>query len=140
MPPTEPPAVVGLLAGRADADLVTAMCVLPGIPLLAFAGYLVVGGSRGIEFGILTGGMVLRRWEVENSDEGTSYYVAVDDGVSSPAWAFEVRAPGYRRLTPGTLAHVRINARLNKLIGIEATRPPATSPRLADPANPADSP
>jgi hypothetical protein len=144
-----------------------AFCLLttPGIPLLAFLGYEVAGGSRGIELGILTGvaldawvvthgvsrwahlprfaefdGMVLRQWEVEASDEGTSYYVAVDDGFSPQAWAFEVRGPDYQRLAPGTLAHVRINARLNKLIDIEATRPPAMSPRIADPAQPADPP
>ena len=122
-----------------------ACCLLtaPGIPLLAVLGYVVAGGSRGIELGIATGvaldalvltrgiarwshlprfaefdGIVLRQWEVETSDEGTSYYVAVDDGVSPQAWAFEVRAADYRRLAPGTLAHVRINARLNKLIDI----------------------
>jgi hypothetical protein len=144
-----------------------AFCLLttPGIPLLAFLGYEVAGGSRGIALGILVGvaldalvvtrgvsrwahlprfaefdGMVLRQWEVESSDEGTSYYVAVDDGFTPEAWAFEVRPADYRRLAPGTLAHVRINARLNKLIDIEATRPPAMSPRIADPAQPADPP
>jgi hypothetical protein len=84
--------------------------------------------------------MVLRQWEVESSDEGTSYYVAVDDAFGPEAWAFEVRPAEYRRLAPGTLAHVRINARLNKLIDIEATRPPAISPNIADPAQPADPP
>ena len=82
-------------------------------------------------------GLVLRQWDVESDDEGTSYYVAVDDGFSPQAWAFEVRAADYRRLAPGTLAHVRINPRLNKLIGIEAIRPPAASPTIADPAHPA---
>jgi hypothetical protein len=75
---------------------------------------------------------------VDGGDEGTSYYVAVDDGFRPQAWAFEVRATVYHRLTPGTLAHVRINARLNKLIGIEVIRPPAMSPRIVDPARPAD--
>jgi hypothetical protein len=144
-----------------------AFCLLtmPGIPLLAFLGYEVAGGSRGIALGILAGvaldalvvtrgvsrwahlpcfaefdGMVLRQWEVESSDEGTSYYVAVDDGFTPQAWAFEVRPADYRRLAPGTLAHVQVNARLNKLIDIEATRPPAMSPRIADPAQPADPP
>ena len=141
-----------------------AFCLLtaPGIPLLAFAGYELAGGSRGIELGIVTGvalvavvltrgisrwahlprfaefdGMVLRQWDVESDDEGTSYYVAADDGFSPRAWAFEVRAADYRRLTPGTLAHVRINPRLNKLIGIEAIRPPAASQTFPDPAHPA---
>jgi hypothetical protein len=150
-----------------SAGALGAFCVLttPGIPLLAFLGYEVAGGSRGIELGILTGvmlvalvvmrgvsrwahlpgfaefdGMVLRQWEVDASDEGTSYYVAVDDGFSPQAWAFEVRPGDYRQLAPGTLAHVRINARLNKLIGIEATRPPAMSPGIADSAQPADPP
>ena len=150
-----------------SAGALVAFCLLttPGIPLLAFLGYEVAGGSRGIEFGILTGvaldalvimrgvsrwahlprfaefdGMVLRQWEVESSDEGTSYYIAVDDGFSPQAWAFEVRPADYRRLVPGTLAHVRINARLNKLIDIEATRPPAMSPRIAGSAQPADPP
>jgi hypothetical protein len=77
---------------------------------------------------------------VESSDEGTSYYVAVDDGFSPQAWAFEVSGADYRKLPPGTLAHIRINARLNKLIDIVATRPPAMSPRIADPAQPADPP
>lgn len=140
-------------------------CLLtaPGIPLLAFLGYELAGGSRGIELGIITGvaldaliitrglsrwahlprfaefdGMVLRQWEVESNDEGTSYYVAVDDGFSAQAWAFEVGGADYRKLPPGALAHVRINARLNKLIDISATRPPAMSPRIVDPAEPAD--
>ena len=150
-----------------SAGALAAFCLLttPGIPLLAFLGYEVVGGSRGIELGILTGvaldalvimrgvsrwahlprfaefdGMVLRQWEVESSDEGTSYYVAVDDGFTPQAWAFEVRPADYRRLAPGTLARVRINARLNKLIDIEAIRPPAMSPGIADSARPADPP
>ena len=150
-----------------SAGALAAFCLLttPGIPLLAFLGYEVAGGSRGIVLGILTGvaldalvvtrgvsrwahlprfaefdGMVLRQWEVESSDEGTSYYVAVDDGYGPQAWAFEVRPANYRLLAPGTLAHVRINARLNKLIDIEATRPPAISPKIADPAQPADPP
>ena len=150
-----------------SAGALAAFCLLttPGIPLLAFLGYEVAGGSRGIVLGILTGvaldalvvtrgvsrwahlprlaefdGMVLRQWEVESSDEGTSYYVAADDGFGPQAWAFEVRPADYRRLAPGTLAHVRINARLNKLIEIEATRPPAMSPKIADPAQPADPP
>jgi len=150
-----------------SAGALAAFCLLttPGIPLLAFLGYEVAGGSRGIMLGILTGvaldalivtrgvsrwahlprfaefdGMVLRQWEVESSDEGTSYYVAVDDGYGPQAWAFEVRPANYRLLAPGTLAHVRINARLNKLIDIEATRPPAISPKIADPAQPADPP
>lgn len=150
-----------------SAGALAAFCLLttPGIPLLAFLGYEVAGGSRGIELGILTGvalaalvimrgvsrwahlprlaefdGMVLRQWDVESSDEGTSYYVAVDDGFTPQAWAFEVRPADYRRLAPGTLAHVRINARLNKLIDIEAIRPPAMSPGIADSAQPADPP
>jgi hypothetical protein len=150
-----------------SAGALAAFCLLttPGIPLLAFLGYEVAGGSRGIVLGILTGvaldalvvtrgvsrwahlprfaefdGVVLRQWEVESSDEGTSYYVAVDDGFDPQAWAFEVRPANYRLLAPGTLAHVRINARLNKLIDIEATRPPAISPKIADPAQPADPP
>jgi hypothetical protein len=150
-----------------SAGALAAFCLLttPGIPLLAFLGYEVAGGSRGIELGILTGvaldalvimrgvsrwahlprfaefdGMVLRQWEVESSDEGTSYYVAVDDGFTPQAWAFEVRPADYRRLAPGTLACVRINARLNKLIDIEAIRPPAMSPGIADSARPADPP
>lgn len=150
-----------------SAGALAAFCLLttPGIPLLAFLGYEVAGGSRGIELGILTGvaldalvimrgvspwahlprfaefdGMVLRQWEVESSDEGTSYYVAVDDGFTPQAWAFEVRPADYRRLAPGTLARVRINARLNKLIDIEVIRPPAMSPGIADSAQPADPP
>jgi hypothetical protein len=150
-----------------SAGALAGFCLLttPGIPLLAFLGYEVAGGSRGIELGILTGvalvtlvvtrgvsrwahlprlsefdGMVLRQWEVESSDEGTSYYVAVDDGFGPLAWAFEVRPADYRQLAPGTLTHVRINARLNKLIDIEATRPPAMSPKIADQAQSADPP
>ncbi|MFY9862816.1 MAG: hypothetical protein WAK58_03305 [Trebonia sp.] len=150
-----------------SAGPLAAFCLLttPGIPLLAFLGYEVAGGSPGIELGILIGvaldalvimrgvsrwahlprfaefdGLVLRQWEVESSDEGTSYYVAVDDGFTPQAWAFEVRPADYHRLAPGTLAHVRINARLNKLIDIEATRPPAMSPGIADSAQPADPP
>jgi hypothetical protein len=126
-----------------------AFCLLtaPGIPLLAVAGYELAGGSRGIGLGIVTGvtldalvltsgisrwahlprfaefdAMMLLQWEVDSDDEGTSYYVAADDGSSPQAWAFEVRAADYRWLTPGTLAHVRINPRLNKLIGVDAIR------------------
>jgi Predicted membrane protein (DUF2207) len=142
-----------------------AFCLLfaPGIPLLAFGGYEFVGGSRGVELGIVTGmaldalvlirgmsrwshlprhaefdGMVLRRWDVDGGDEASSYYVAVDDGFRTQAWAFEVRATVYHRLTPGSIVHVRTNERLNKVIGIEVIRPPTATPMIADPARPAD--
>jgi hypothetical protein len=41
------------------------------------------------------------------------------DGHRRARGADAFRQPDYRRLAPGTLAHVRINARLTKLIGID---------------------
>jgi len=132
----------------------SAFCLLtaPGIPLLAFGGYELAGGSGGVELGIVTGialdalvlsrgisrwahlprfaefdGMVLRQWDVDgDGDHGTTWYVAVDDGFRPQAWAFEVSGAVHHRLTPGTLVRVRIDPRLNKVIGIDVIRLPRT--------------
>jgi hypothetical protein len=196
VPLAEPPAVVGLVAGRPDADLFTvtmldlaargwfrlcsslpdprapvpAMCVLsaetpveeltpyerqaadhlsrragplPEIPAAALADGFE--GGEGPFRQAFRGEVVaaarhlgLTRPTLSTARKAVlSLFALVPAGV---ARAFEVRPADYRRLAPGTLARIRINARLNKLVDIEATRPPAMSPKIADPAQPAGPP
>jgi hypothetical protein len=151
----------GLTGGACSAVFLLAM---PGLPILGVLGAVFAGGLRGAELGVALGlaldaavlargvapwlrlptfaefdGMILRQWETAGSeDESATYYVAIDDGVRPQAWAFQVASGVFGQLTPGTLAHVRVNPRLNKLLGIQPVRPAASSPRLADPGDPGD--
>jgi hypothetical protein len=73
-------------------------------------------------------GLVIRQWQMSNGEDGPDNYIAVDDGASAQAWAFEVRN---ERLATGTIVHVRVNPRLNKLLSIEPVRKLPVAPLLA---------
>ena len=113
-----------------------------GVGLRAVALAVVVGGlllvGRGIsrwsrlpsfaEFD----GQVVRQWIVKGDDDSSARHcVAVDDGTSPRAWAFSVSAAQYGMLAPGTFAHVRVNPRRNRPLGIQPTEPAPVAPRLA---------
>ena len=142
------------------------LLAVPGIPLLGVFGY-ALGGGHGTELAILAGavadvaigakaiakwshlptfaefdGLVLRQWQVgdEKSDDGIEYFVAVDDGTSAQAWAFSVGSSAFARLPPGTLAHAKVNPRLNKLIEIQPLRRLPAAPRLTDAIDPRSRP
>jgi hypothetical protein len=141
-----------------------AVCLLtvPGIPLLGVFGYLLAGG-HGAELGVLAGvaadvtiatkaaarwshlawfaefdGLVLRQWQTgnEKSDDGIQYFVAIDDGTSAQAWAFPVEGGVFGKLPPGTLVHVQVNPRLNKLLDMKPLRRMPAAPALADAMDP----
>lgn len=78
-------------------------------------------------------GRVIEAWIEEESGENTTYTyqcLAIDDGVRDRAWVFAVAAEQYRRFTPGTLVHARVNPRRNKLLDIR----PRAVPRGPDSA------
>jgi hypothetical protein len=80
-------------------------------------------------------GVVLERWTwVQKGDEGgdvTCYGVALDDGQRDQAWSFTVDRGQYARLVPGTLVHVTVNPRRNKLIAATVTGRPQLPPEAA---------
>jgi hypothetical protein len=78
-------------------------------------------------------GLVVRQWQMGNGEDGPDDYVAVDDGSTARAWAFKV---GNEQLTTGTIVHVRMNPRLNKLLGIEPVRQLPVAPLLAETVDP----
>jgi hypothetical protein len=64
-------------------------------------------------------GQVIEAWTEEDSGENTTstmLCLAIDDGIRDQAWAFSVSPEQYRRFTPGTLVHARVNPRRNKLV------------------------
>ncbi len=93
--------------GVVAADAVLSACLLTknaGIPSFA-------------EFD----GQVIEAWtELDAEDNATATYpcLAIDDGLRDRAWAFVVSAEQYRRFTPGTLVHARVNPRTNRLLDI----------------------
>jgi hypothetical protein len=142
---TIPPATERIWPGISLGAL-TLMIVLvvPGIPLLGVLGWQLIPGGHGAELGILTAlalgcavfaksyarwahlpwstefdGLILRQWEVQGDDTVT-HYVAIDDGTR--AWALEVPSGLAAALTPGTLVHARVNARLNKQLAVVPLR------------------
>jgi hypothetical protein len=78
-------------------------------------------------------GLVVRQWQTSDGEDGTDYYVAVDDGASARAWAFKV---GNDQLTTGTIVHVQVNPRLNKLLSIGLVRQLPVAPLLAETVDP----
>jgi len=112
-----------VLAGAAVAKLAVLGIVVADAALVARAYGRWAHLPRFAEFD----GLVVRQWELGNGDDGPDNYIAVDDGVSAQAWAFNVRN---QRLTTGTIVHVRVNPRLNKLLGIEPVRQLPVAPLL----------
>jgi hypothetical protein len=77
-------------------------------------------------------GQVIRQWMVKgDSDSPDEYHVAVDDGTRETAWDFDVGSERYRRLTPGTFVHVRVNLRDRADLTVAPVEPPAVARPLA---------
>jgi hypothetical protein len=130
---------------------------LPGIPLLmvliALAGYdfrLGVLAGLAIDLAVFVkastpwlrlprraefDGQVVRQWDVITGDDEhpSRCCVAIDDGTRQQAWALTVIGHASTWLAPGTVVHVRMNPRLNKVISIEPIRFPAGAPQLLNP-------
>lgn len=144
------------------AFTVMVLLLIPGLPAAGIAGFVLAGG-HGAELGVLAAialdvaltaraiaryshlpqfaefdGLVIRQWQTgtENSEDGISYFAAIDDGTSPQAWAFPVPESSYNSMPPGMLVHVRVNPRMHKLLGIEALRQLPVAPLLAPPADP----
>jgi hypothetical protein len=73
-------------------------------------------------------GQVIRQWMVKgDSDSPDEYHVAIDDGTRATAWDFDVGGERYRRLTPGTFVHVRVNLRDRADLTVAPVEPPAVA-------------
>ena len=84
-------------------------------------------------------GQVIRQWVVTGGDESPDeYHVAIDDGARAKAWDFSVGSQPYRRLTPGTFVHARVNLRRREDVAVEPVEPPAVAHPLAEAAEPKD--
>jgi hypothetical protein len=82
-------------------------------------------------------GQVIRQWVVTGGDESPDeYHVAIDDGARAKAWDFSVGSKPYRRLTPGTFVHARVNVRRREDVTVEPVEPPAVAHPLAEAAEP----
>jgi hypothetical protein len=57
---------------------------------------------------------------VDPEENSTTTYpcLAIDDGARDRAWAFAVTAEQYHTFTLGTVVHVRVNPRTNRLLDI----------------------
>jgi hypothetical protein len=118
-----------VLAGAAAAKLAVLATVVADAALFARAYSRWAQLPRFAEFD----GLVVRQWQMGNGEDGPDYYVAVDDGASARAWAFKV---GSDLLTTGTIVHVHVNPRLNKLLSIEPVRQLPVAPLLAETVDP----
>jgi len=77
-------------------------------------------------------GQVIRQWMVKGDDDSPDeFHVAVDDGARDKAWDFSIGAEPWRRLTPGTFVHVRVNMRKREDLTVAAVEPPAVAGPLA---------
>jgi hypothetical protein len=78
-------------------------------------------------------GQVIRQWMVSGDDDSPDeWHVAVDDGTRETAWDFSVGSEPWRRLTPGTFVHARVNLRDRKEVTVAPAEPPAVAGPLAD--------
>ena len=77
-------------------------------------------------------GQVIRQSFVKGGDDSPDeYHVVIDDGVRATAWDFTVGSGPYRRLTPGTFVHVRVNLRRQEQASVEPVEPPPVARSLA---------
>jgi hypothetical protein len=77
-------------------------------------------------------GQVIRQWVVTgDSDSPDQYHVAIDDGTREKAWDFSIGSEPYRRLTPGTFVHARVNLRHREDVTVEPVEPPTVAHPLA---------
>jgi hypothetical protein len=77
-------------------------------------------------------GQVIRQWMVKGGDDSPDeWHVAVDDGTRDRAWDFSIGSEPWRRLTPGTFVHARVNLRDRKEVTVAPVEPPAVAGPLA---------
>jgi hypothetical protein len=77
-------------------------------------------------------GQVIRQWMVTGDSESPDeYHVAVDDGTRDKAWDFSIGSEPWRRLTPGTFVHARVNLRHRTEVTVAPVEPPAVARPLA---------
>jgi hypothetical protein len=77
-------------------------------------------------------GQVIRQWVVKGDSESPDeHHVAVDDGTREVAWDLSVGSEPWRRLTPGTFVHVRVNLRDRTEVTVAPAEPPAVAWPLA---------
>lgn len=144
------------------AFTVLVLLIIPGIPVFGIVGDVLAGG-HGAELGVLAAiggnialtsraiarfahlprfaefdGLVIRQWQTgtEKSEDGISYFAAIDDGTSAEAWAFPVTEQNYNAMPPGMLVHVKVDPRLHKLLEIDALRQLPVAPLLDPPGDP----
>jgi hypothetical protein len=77
-------------------------------------------------------GQVIRQWMVKGDSESPDeWHVAVDDGTREKAWDFSIGSEPWRRLTPGTFVHARVNLRDRSDVTVAPVEPPAVARPLA---------
>jgi hypothetical protein len=77
-------------------------------------------------------GQVISQSFVKGGDDSPDeYHVVIDDGERATAWDFTVGSGPYRRLTPGTFVHVRVNLRRQEQVSVEPMEPPPVARSLA---------
>jgi hypothetical protein len=77
-------------------------------------------------------GQVIRQWMVKGGDDSPDeYHVAIDDGTREQAWDFKIGSEPYRKLTPGTFVHARVNLRSRADVTVAPVEPPAVAHPLA---------
>ena len=70
-------------------------------------------------------GQVIRQWVVKGDSESPDqYHVAIDDGAREVAWNLTIGSEPYRRLTPGTFVHARVNLRNREQVSVQPVEPP----------------
>jgi hypothetical protein len=78
-------------------------------------------------------GQVIRQWMVKGDSESPDeWHVAVDDGTRDKAWDFSIGSEPWRRLTPGTFVHARVNLRHRSDVTVAPVEPPAVARPLAE--------
>ena len=76
-------------------------------------------------------GQVIRQWMVTGDSESPDqYHVAVDDGARETAWDLSIGQEPYRRLTPGTFVHARVNLRHREDVTVAPVEPPPVAHSL----------
>jgi len=107
-------AMIGLVVAGAIAAVLAALARRAAFPRLA-------------EFD----GQVIRQWKVTGDSESPDqYHVAIDDGTREKAWDLSIGSEPYRRLTPGTFVHARVNLRHREDVTVQPVEPPPVAHAL----------